>query len=115
MAFSVKLRAVEKPCAAACQEGITAHELAVTRARDGVHKLSERISELRLYAFPLCLTCGLSAETSRLEQYPGIQYGYRSVISHHKWEKDAVSFLSPSNSTGKRFLLFSGQMVPYLG
>lgn len=42
--FLSKLRAVEKPCSAACQEGITAQELVVTGARDGVHKLSEHRS-----------------------------------------------------------------------
>lgn len=42
--FLSKLRAVEKPCSAACQEGITAQGLVVTGACDGVHKLSEHTS-----------------------------------------------------------------------
>jgi len=53
--FLTKLWAVEKPYPAACQEGITIDELAVMRARDHVHKLSEHVfcSDFMLFHFVL--------------------------------------------------------------
>lgn len=61
--FLGKLRAVEKPCSAACQEGITAQELVVTGARDGVHKLSEHRSCSHWMLFHFVWSCGISTET----------------------------------------------------
>lgn len=61
--FLSKLRAVEKPCSAACQEGITAQELVVTGARDGVHKLSEHRSCSRWMLFHFVWSCGIFTET----------------------------------------------------
>lgn len=72
--FLRELWAVEKPCSAARQEGITAQELVVTGARDAVHKLSEHRSCSDWMLFLFVWPRGLSTET------PGVTAALRTEL-----------------------------------
>lgn len=69
---------MEKPCSAARQEGITAQELVVTGACDGVHKLSEHRSCSDWVLFHFDWAHGLSAETPGVTELSWLRIGDRS-------------------------------------
>lgn len=93
--FPSELWAVEKPCSAARQEGITAQELVVTGARGGVHKLSGHRScsgwMLFHFVWPRGLSMGAPCVTATLRTENGWGLG----IDLHRPGKDATS-ASPS-------------------
>lgn len=92
--FLSKLRAVEKPYPAACQEGITVHELVVTRARDGVHKLSEYIACSDCMLSHFVLHMGFLRKHLELPATPSYSIWLRICDQPPQKGKDAMSSIS---------------------